>query len=124
VVKKPVVKKPVVKKPTTKPSSRPPAYAVPGAPKEPLDEITLTARAKNLEAWVAAHPNMTNANVRHWLYQHEWVVTGAKFGWFQGSDALTVLLRVDDKVIDSWGIGSRSRAVAARALREVEAKQK
>ena len=128
VTPKPVTPKPAkptkpVAKPTTKPTSRPPAFVVPGAPKEPLDEITLTARAKQLEAWVAAHPKKTDANVRHWFYQHEWVVTGAKFGWFQGSDALKILLRVDDKVIDSWGIGSRSRAVAASALREVEAKQ-
>jgi hypothetical protein len=123
---KPVTHKPVVKpttKPVTKPTSRPPAFVVPGAPKEPLDEITLTARAKKLEAWVKAHPQNTDANVRHWFYQHEWITTGAKFGWFQGSDALKVLLRTDDQVIDSWGIGSRSRAVAARALREVEAKQ-
>ena len=119
---KPVTSKPVTK-PVTKPTSRPPAFVVPGAPKEPLDEMTLTARAKQLQAWVAAHPKPTNANVRHWMYQHEWVVTGAKFGWFQGSDALKTLIKVDDRVIDSWGIGSRSRAVAASALREVEAKQ-
>jgi hypothetical protein len=126
---KPVVRpKPVTKpKPATKPTpankpvARPPAFAVAGAPKEPLDEITLTARARKLEAWVESHPEKTDANVRHWFYQHEWVVTGAKFGWFQGAEALQIVLRVDDRVIDSWGIGSRSRAVAARALREVEA---
>jgi hypothetical protein len=124
---KPATPKPATPKPakptTAKPSARPPAFVVPGAPKEPLDEITLSARAKALEAWVAKHPQKTDANVQHWFYQHEWVVTGAKFGWFGGSDALKTLIHVDDQVISSWGIGSRSRAAAARALREVEAKQ-
>ncbi len=118
-VKKPVVKKPVVKTPV---ASRPPAFVVPGAPKEPLDEMTLTARAHRLDAWLAKHPQKTNANVQHWLYQHAWIVTGATFGWSNGDDALKILIRADDQAIDSWGIGSRSRAVATRALREVEAK--
>jgi hypothetical protein len=131
---KPVVKpklaakpKPRVKpKPATKPkpvTKRPPAFVAAGAPKEPLDEITLTARARQLEAWVKTHPRMTNANVHHWLYQHQWVVTGATFGWYRGAQALQILIRVDGNVIDLWGIGARSRALAARALREVEAKQ-
>jgi hypothetical protein len=125
---KPVSKpKPVVKpKPVAKPkpaTRRPPAFVVAGAPKEPLDEITLTARARRLDAWVKSHPTMTNANVSHWLYQHQWVVTGARFGWYRGSQALQVLIGVDEHVIDLWGIGARSRALAARALREVEAKQ-
>jgi hypothetical protein len=128
-VTKPVAKpKPTTKpKPSTKPATkppaaRPPAFVVSGAPKEPLDEMTLTARAKQLDAWVAKHPQKTDANVRHWFYQHEWIVTGAKFGWSNGDDALRTLVKTDDKVIDLWGIGSQSRAVAARALREVEAK--
>jgi hypothetical protein len=122
VTKKPVTKTPVTKKPVVKPAQRPAAFAVPGAPKEPLDEITLTARADQLAAWVAAHPTKSDANVHHWLYQHAWIVTGAQFGWFHGREALQKLVQVDDRVIASWGIGSRSRAVAARALREVEAK--
>ncbi|MGZ8694421.1 MAG: PASTA domain-containing protein [Gaiellaceae bacterium] len=120
-VTKPTKPKPTTK-PVTKPAARPPAFVVPGAPKEPLDELTLTARAKQLDAWLARHPQKSDANVRHWFYQHEWIVTGAKFGWSNGDDALRTLVRTDDKVIDLWGIGSRSRAVAARALREVEAK--
>jgi hypothetical protein len=119
---KPVVTKPAVHKPVVKPQSRPPAFVVPGAPKEPLDEITLTARAQKLDAWVAKHPQKTDANVQHWLYQHAWIVTGAKFGWSNGDDALKILVHADDRVIDSWGIGQRSRAVATSALREVEAK--
>ena len=106
----------------TKPASRPPAFSVPGAPKEPLDEITLTARAQKLDAWLATHPQKTNANVQHWLYQNEWITTGAKFGWSNGADALKILIRADDRAIDLWGIGARSRAVATQALREVEAK--
>ena len=57
-----------------KPQTRPPAFVVPGAPKEPLDEITLTARAQKLDAWLAKHPQKTDANVQHWLYQHAWIV--------------------------------------------------
>ena len=122
VVKTPAVKKPVVKKPVVKPQSRQPAFVVPGAPKEPLDEITLTARAQKLDAWLAKHPQKTDANVQHWLYQHAWIVTGAKFGWSNGAEALRILIKADDRAIDSWGIGTRSRAVATNALREVEAK--
>jgi|1185.fasta_scaffold80861_1 hypothetical protein len=122
VVKKPVVKKPAVHKPLVTPQSRRPAFVVPGAPKEPLDEITLTARAQKLDAWLAKHPQKTDANVQHWLYQHAWVVTGAKFGWSNGAAALRLLIHADDRVIDLWGIGSRSRADATSALREVEAK--
>ena len=39
---------------------RKPAFAVPGAPKEPLDEITLVARARALDAWVAKHSAPTH----------------------------------------------------------------
>jgi hypothetical protein len=122
VIKTPAVKKPVVKKPVVKPQSRQPAFVVPGSPKEPLDEITLTARAQKLDAWLAKHPQKTDANVQHWLYQHAWIVTGAKFGWSNGAEALKILIHADDRAIDSWGIGTRSRAVATNALREVEAK--
>ena len=37
-------------------AQRKPDFTVAGAPKEPLDEIALTSRAKQLSAWVAAHP--------------------------------------------------------------------
>ena len=60
-----------------------------GAPAEPLDEMTLCrARAKQLNAWVSAHPKRTPAAVDHWLYQHNWIVSGAKFGWSHGAEAL------------------------------------
>jgi PASTA domain len=127
--KKPAVKpaaKPVVKpkrKPAAKPkrkpvASRPPAFAVPGAPKEPLDEITLQARALRLEAWLANRPK-TSKTVQHWLYQHAWIVTGAKFGWSHGAQALETLIRVDERVQRQWGIGRRSEAVARATLAKV-----
>jgi hypothetical protein len=108
-------------KPKTAPA-RPPAFAVAGAPKEPVDEITLPERARRLERWLRAHTKPTNANVQHWLYQHEWLVTGARFGWWHGAEALEILVRVDEQVQRSWGIGAKSEAAARRALAAVRAK--
>jgi PASTA domain len=101
-----------------KPVARPPAFVVRGAPKEPLDEITLQARALRLESWLASRPK-TPRNVQHWLYQHAWIVTGATFGWSHGAQALETLIRVDEQVRRQWGIGSRSEAVARAALAKV-----
>jgi hypothetical protein len=106
---------------------RPPrtaAFHVPGAPAEPLDEITLPARARRLDAWLTASRKSTAANQGHWLYQHAWIVTGAKFGWWHGAEALRVLIRVDGRVESQWGIGYRSEAAARRALAAVEARAK
>jgi hypothetical protein len=105
-------------KPRVKLAPRPPAFVVKGAPKEPLDEITLSARALRLEAWVAGKPN-TARNEQHWLYQHAWIVTGAEFGWSHGEQALQTLIRVDQRIRREWGIGAKSEAVARKALREV-----
>jgi hypothetical protein len=107
-----------------RPPPRPPAFRVAGAPREPLDEITLPARARRLEAWLAARRNPTAANVHHWLYQHAWIVTGARFGWWHGAEAIRTLIRVDRRVEARWGIGYRSEAAARQALAEVEAKTK
>jgi hypothetical protein len=109
--------KPTVK-PKAKPAARPPAFSVKGAPKEPLDEMPLTERAQRLEQWVTSKPK-TPANVQHWLYQHAWIVTGAKFGWWHGADALQTLIRVDQHVEREWGIGAKSEAVARAALAQV-----
>ena len=113
-------------KPAPKPklAARPPAFHVPGARKEPLDEIPLPKRAARLEGWLARHPRPMNANVRYWLYQNAWIVTGARFGWWHGAQALRLLVRADTKAEHVWGIGARSRAVAKQALRYVEAKSK
>ena len=123
-------------KPAVKPAAKPkrkqvklrparkPAFVVAGAPVEPLDEIALPERARRLEHWLRAHPNPTNANVRHWLYQHQWVVTGARFGWSRGAEALEILIRVDGQVQARWGIGKKSEAAARRALAVVRAKSR
>jgi hypothetical protein len=103
-------------------SARPAAFHVAGAPKEPLDEISLPVRAARLDAWLTAGRKPTAANERHWLYQHAWIVTGAKFGWWHGAAALRVLIRVDRRVESLWGVGYRSEAVARRALAAVEAR--
>jgi hypothetical protein len=105
-------------------AARPPAFIVPGAPKEPLNEMPLPRRARALGAWLTKHPRPTDANVAHWLYQHAWIVTGAKFGWWRGAEALRILIAVDNRVIKTWGIGTRSRAAARAALAEVEAKSR
>jgi hypothetical protein len=113
-------KKPKVaaKKPAT---TRKPAFVVAGAPREPLDEITLAARATKLNAWVSAHPKRTPAAVDHWLYQHSWIVAGATFGWSHGAESLRTLLAVDKRVQALWGVGGDSEKVARKALAEVKA---
>ena len=101
---------------------RPAAFHLPGLPKEPVHEMPLPKRAWLLGVWLRNHPRATYANVDHWLYQHAWVVTGAKFGWWRGAKALRILIAVDGRVISAWGIGARSREVARAALAEVRAK--
>jgi hypothetical protein len=121
-VEKPVTKKAVKPaKEAVKPTARPPAFRPKGAPAEPLDEITLPARALRLEAWVGGKPK-TARNVQYWLYQHAWIVTGAKFGWWHGAQALQTLIRVDQRVQRQWGIGGKSEAVARAALAQVRRK--
>ncbi len=127
---KPVVrkKKPVARKPAKKvakaPAKRPPAFELPRAPKEPLDEVPLTARADQLAAWIDSHPRRTNRNVQRWLYQHAWIVTGANFGWWHGDQALVKLIAVDQQVEQIWGIGHRSEKVARAALAKVRRQEK
>ena len=108
-------------KPAVTPTARKPAFTVAGAPKEPTDEMLLSARAKQLAAWVEAHPQRTPANVNHWLYQHNWIVTGAGFGWSDGAEALRTLVAVDARVQTLWGVGTRSEQVARTALARVQA---
>jgi hypothetical protein len=104
--------------------SRPPAFAVQGAPKEPLGEIPLTTRVRRLSAWLTPSRRPTAANQHYWLYQHAWIVTGARFGWWHGAAALRVLIAVDRRVESQWGIGRQSETVARGALAAVEAKSK
>jgi hypothetical protein len=106
------------------PAKRPPDFVVPGARKEPLDEIPLPARAAGLGAWLAAHPTKTNANVKHWLFQNSWIVAGARMGWWHGAQALSTLIAVDSRTQARWGIGDKSEQLARRALAEVEARSR
>jgi hypothetical protein len=106
------------------PAARPPDFVVPGAKKEPLDEIPLPNRAARLGDWIAKHPKPTNANVKYWLYQNAWVVAGARMGWWHGADALRTLIAVDHRTETVWGIGANSENVARRALAEVETRKK
>ena len=103
---------------------RPAAFHVRGARKEPLDEIPLPARARRLEAWLTRDRDPTAANLRHWLYQHAWIVTGARFGWWHGAEALRILVRIDRRVESQWGVGHRSEAAARVALAAIEARVK
>jgi hypothetical protein len=117
---KPVPAKKTPAAPTKKSlAPRPPAFALKGAPKEPLDEITLTARADRLAAWLATHPSHTSRNVKRWLYQHAWIVDGANFGWSHGEQALVKLIATDRRVERMWGLGRRSERVARAALARV-----
>lgn len=113
-------------KPTAKTflQNRPAAFNVPGARKEPLDEMPLPARALELRSWLSAHPTRSDANVSHWLYQNAWIVAGAKFGWWHGAEALTTLIAVDRRAQQLWGIGSKSALQAQSALSEVQSRSK
>ena len=115
---KPAASRPAAAKPAA--ASRRPAFELAGAPAEPLDEILLSARAKQLAAWVEKHPKRTPAAVNHWLYQHNWIVTGARFGWANGAEALRTLIAVDERTQRLWGVGVQSEQVARKALAEVE----
>ncbi len=106
----------------TEQESRAPAFHVPGAPAEPKDEMSLSDRARLLERRLKAHPEPSRALVRYWLYQHAWIVTGARFGWHDGAEALQILIRVDRWVQAKWEVGRKSEAVARAALAEVEQK--
>jgi cell division septation protein DedD len=138
---KPAVKPKVKPRPATKPKAkpklkpapkpkakqqpkRPPAFLVPGAKPEPLNEIPLPARAALLRSWLSKHPRPSDANVRHWLYQHAWIVTGAKLGWWHGAEALQTLIAVDRQVERRWGVGRRSERVARAALAHIRRKAK
>jgi hypothetical protein len=117
-----VKKKPAAKKSAPVTQKRPPAFVRAGAPREPLDEMPLENRARFLASWLRAHPKRTRVAVRHFLYQHAWVVTGAKFGWWHGANALRVLIRADEEAQRLWGIGHKSELAARTALAEVEAR--
>ena len=123
---KPAPAKPAAKpaKPQAAPADRPPDFVVQGAPKEPQNEMPLPDRARLLGKWLEKHRTPSAANAKYWLYQHEWIVTGAKFGWWHGAQALRILIADDHRAQALWGVGSRSEAAARQALAEVEARAK
>jgi PASTA domain len=101
---------------------REPDFVVPGAPAEPRDEMPLPDRARLVEQRIGAAAKPNRPLVNWWLYQHEWIVTGARFGWHDGAAALRILIRVDRSIEQRWGFGAQSTLVATRALAEVERK--
>jgi hypothetical protein len=102
---------------------RKPDFSVSGAPREPADEMPLPARARALEERASKLKKPTRRFVSFWLYQHSWLVTGARFGWKDGDVALKTLIRVDGSLQDRFGFGRRSQVVARRALAYVESKK-
>src|SRR5450759_2192648 len=106
---------------TSQAETRPPAFTIAGAKSEPLDEIPLLQRAKNLDTWLDSHRQASAASERYWLFQHAWIVTGVKFGWWHGAQALETLIAVDKRVEALWGVGAASEAEARSALEFVRA---
>jgi hypothetical protein len=123
---KPVAKatKKAAKKAGKHEQAREPEFEVPGAPPEPMDEMPLVERARLLQERIAARETPTPRLVKYWLYQHAWIVTGARFGWSDGADALRILIAVDNDMQTRWEIGARSEAVARATLAYVESKSR
>jgi len=112
------------KTPSTWPQSRPAAFTVTGGKKEPLDEMPLPDRALALGAWLTTHTKPTPASVKYWLYQNDWIVAGAKLGWWHGAQALDTLIGVDAHAQSLWQIGAKSEGDATQALSYVKARSK
>ncbi len=108
--------------PVTSPSGpRAPDFTVTGAPKEPATSQALPDRVAALASFVETHRAPTAASLNHWLYEHAYIVAGARFGWWQGAQALQSLIDVDKRAEALWGVGSQSRITAEKALAEVRA---
>ena len=102
---------------------RTPAFVVAGAPKEPRQAgPSLPDRARRLASWLDAHPKASQVATQHWFSEHAWIVTGAKFGWWGGEQALARLVKLDRRAEKLWKVGSSNRELAQQALREVQAK--
>jgi hypothetical protein len=104
--------------------TRKPDFEVPGAPAEPTDEMPLPDRARALQHRLAGPKKPPRHLINFWLYQHSWIVTGARFGWHDGAEALRILIKVDQSLERRFGFGARSEVVARRALAYVEAQAK
>ena len=104
--------------------TRKPDFEVAGAPVEPADEMPLPERARALEHRLAGKGKPSQRLINFWLYQHSWIVTGARFGWHDGAQALRILIKVDQSLERRFGFGARSEVLARRALAYVEAQAK
>jgi hypothetical protein len=104
--------------------TRKPDFEVAGAPVEPADEMPLPDRARALERRLAGTSKPRQQLINFWLYQHSWIVTGARFGWHDGAQALRILIKVDQSLERRFGFGARSEVVARRALAYVESQAK
>jgi PASTA domain len=102
---------------------RKPDFVVEGAPREPADELPLPQRALALQERTAALAKPSRRFVNHWLYQHAWLVTGARFGWKDGDEALRTLIQIDRSLYVRFGFGARSETVARRTLAYVESRK-
>jgi hypothetical protein len=112
---------------TTEPGeekTRKPDFEVPGAPVEPANEMPLPDRARALEHRLAGNGKPSQRLINFWLYQHSWIVSGARFGWHDGAQALRILIKVDQSLERRFRFGARSEVVARRALAYVEAQAK
>jgi hypothetical protein len=101
---------------------RAPEFTVPGAPKEPARSLALPDRVAALAAWIEGHHEPSATNLNHWLYEHAFIVAGARFGWWHGAEALEELIAVDRRAEALWGVGSQSRTTAEKALAEVRSR--
>jgi PASTA domain len=126
----PAASPPTTATPTTPAAASPPAapapaparapdFIVPGAPKEPRQSQSLPDRAQALAAWLEQHKEPTASNLNYWLYEHAYIVAGAKFGWWHGVEALQTLIAVDQRAEVLWGVGKQSEEAARKALVEV-----
>ena len=108
----------------TEDNTRKPDFEVPGAPIEPAAEMPLPERAHALQRRLAGPNKPSQHLINFWLYQHSWIVTGARFGWHDGAEALRILIKVDQSLERRFGFGAKSEVVARRALEYVEAQAK
>jgi hypothetical protein len=108
----------------TEGKTRKPDFEVAGAPAEPADEMPLPDRARALQRRLAGSSKPSRHLINFWLYQHSWIVTGARFGWHDGAEALRILIKVDQSLERRFGFGAKSEVVARRALEYVEAQAK
>ena len=108
----------------TEDKTRKPDFEVPGAPVEPAAEMPLPERARALQRRLAGANKPSQHLINLWLYQHSWIVTGARFGWHDGAEALRILIKVDQSLERRFGFGAKSEVVARRALEYVEAQAK